>query len=306
MYTVGSSVTEAVDSTFVFIVAISLILLIGITAIMIYFAIKYSKKNNPVPKKVKEHLWVEITWTLIPVLIVLAMFWSGYKGFKLLREVPEDSMKIKVFGKMWEWNFIYDNGKETKELFVPVGQNVKLIMRSVDVVHSLYIPAFRIKEDVIPGRDTFLWFKPQGLGPADIFCAEFCGQRHAYMLSKVNVMSRENFNKWYNSGITPETGAKNESEPGFVLMKKKGCLECHTTRGSKGNRISLTGIFGKDRIVIRNGKEISVKANKEYLKNSLLNPTFDKLKGHAIAMKEIKDLKKKEVELIVNYLKELK
>ncbi len=199
MYSSLTTVPEAVDSAFWFITIVSIILLVGITATMIYFAVKYSRKKHPVPVQIEEKAWVEITWIVLPTILVLIMFWFGYEGFKLMRDVPEDAMQVKVIGRMWDWSFEYANGKTTDKLYVPVGKNIKLNMRSIDVVHSLYIPAYRIKEDLVPGRDTYLWFQPQSMGKADIFCAEFCGQRHAYMLSEVVIMDKNEFSKWYDS-----------------------------------------------------------------------------------------------------------
>jgi len=150
MYSSITTVPEAVDTAFWFIIIVSIILLVAITAIMIYFTLRYSRKRNPVPEQIEEKAWVEITWTVLPTILVLVMFWFGYEGFKLMRDVPDDAMQIKVVGRMWDWSFEYDNGKTTDKLYVPVGKNIKLNMRSIDVVHSLYIPAFRIKEDLVP------------------------------------------------------------------------------------------------------------------------------------------------------------
>lgn len=297
MYSSLTTIPEAVDSAFWFITIVSIILLVAITATMIYFAIKYSRKRHPVPVLIKEKAWVEITWTVLPTILVLIMFWFGYEGFKLMRDVPDDAMQVKVIGRMWDWSFEYENGKTTEKLYVPVEKNVKLNMRSIDVVHSLYIPAYRIKEDLVPGRDTYLWFRPQSMGTADIFCAEFCGQRHAYMLSEVVVMDNDEFNKWYESDKD-----KPDRHPVVVLMANKGCFSCHSLTGTLGNKIPLMGIEGQKKIVIRAGKEIELIADREYITRAIADPKAEKLKGHPLVMREIKDLSREEIEKIVDYI----
>ncbi len=297
MYSSLTTVPEAVDSAFWFIIIVSIILLVGITATMIYFAVKYNRKRHPVPVQIQEKAWVEITWIVLPIILVLFMFWFGYKGFKLMRDVPEDAMQVKVIGRMWDWSFEYENGKTTDKLYVPVNRNVKLNMRSIDVVHSLYIPAYRIKEDLVPGRDTYLWFRPQSMGTADIFCAEFCGQRHAYMLSEVVIMDNEEFKKWYESDK-----AVPDRHPAIVLMESKGCFSCHSMTGTLGNKIPLMGIEGQKKVVIRDGKEVELIADKEYIRRSIADPKAEKLKGHPLAMREIKDLTPEDINLMVEFI----
>jgi len=297
MYSSLTTVPEAVDSAFWFITIVSIILLVGITATMIYFAVKYSRKKHPVPVQIEEKAWVEITWTVLPTILVLLMFWFGYEGFKLMRDVPEDAMQVKVIGRMWDWSFEYENGKTTDKLYVPVEKNVKLNMRSIDVVHSLYIPAYRIKEDLVPGRDTYLWFQPQSIGKADIFCAEFCGQRHAYMLSEVVVMDKDEFIKWYDSDK-----AEPDRHPVIVLMENKGCFSCHSMTGTLGNKIPLMGIPGQKKIVIRDGIEVELVADEEYIRRAITDPKAEKLKGHPLVMRDIKNLSPEDINLIIDFI----
>lgn len=297
MYSSLTTVPEAVDSAFWFIIITSIILLIGVTATMIYFAVKYSRKRHPVPVQINEKAWVEITWTVIPTILVLVMFWFGYEGFKLMRDVPEDAMQVKVIGRMWDWSFEYENGKITDKLYVPVEQNVKLNMRSIDVVHSLYIPAYRIKEDLVPGRDTYLWFRPQSMGTADIFCAEFCGQRHAYMLSEVVVMDKEEFNNWYESDKSEP-----DRHPMILLLENKGCFACHSMTGTMRDKIPLMGIPGQRKTVIRDGREVELIADEAYIRRAIENPKAEKLKGQPLFMREVKNLSREDVDNIVNFL----
>jgi cytochrome c oxidase subunit 2 len=203
-----SQVAHEVDKIFIFIVGISVLLLAGVTAAMIYFVIRYRAKKNPKPENITGSTTLEIVWTVIPLILVLAMFYYGWQGFKLMRNVPPDAMTVKVTGRMWQWSFEYSNNKKSDSLYVPVGKPVKMEIQSADVNHSFYIPAFRIKEDAVPGRTNYLWFLADEIGRYDIMCAEYCGMNHAYMLNKIIALPEEEFNKWLN---TPQDTLKTDS-----------------------------------------------------------------------------------------------
>lgn len=208
---------ETVDAVMLFIVGISVLMLLGITATMIYFVFKYNRKKGHNPVDIHGSVLLETIWIVIPLLLVLAMFYYGYRGFSELRRVPDDAMEIRVQAQMWKWNFTYDNGNTTDSLYVPLKKPIKLVMQSIDVTHSLFIPAFRVKEDVMPGRNTYLSFTPNQLGKFDIACAEFCGLNHSMMYTKVIVMPDDDFNSWYNGDkgneqdSTETSGALNKS-----------------------------------------------------------------------------------------------
>ncbi|MEO8512584.1 MAG: cytochrome c oxidase subunit II [Ignavibacteria bacterium] len=193
-------IVEAVDNSFIFIVAISVILLVGITAVMIYFVFRYSEKNNPKPdQSITGSTTLEVLWTVIPLLLVLAMFFYGYEGFKEMRNIPPNAMLVKVTGKMWFWHFEYENKKTSDTLLVlPQGKDVRFELQSADVNHSFYVPAFRTKEDCIPGRTNHMWFHTTNVGVFDIECAEYCGMNHSYMLGKVKVVPEKEFLEWVN------------------------------------------------------------------------------------------------------------
>jgi len=192
------NIAEQVDTTFFIITGISLFFLILITFFMIYFVVKYNKKRNPKPSNIEGNTKLEILWTVIPTLLALGMFFSGYAGFKNMRNVPEDAFTIKVIGRMWVWDFEYLNGKKTDTLYVPLSKPIKMEITSNDVNHSFYIPSFRVKEDAIPGRKNYLWFQPTAIGSYNIECAEYCGLSHSAMYSKVVVMPDAEFEKWYS------------------------------------------------------------------------------------------------------------
>ncbi|MBI5325677.1 MAG: cytochrome c oxidase subunit II [Ignavibacteriae bacterium] len=191
-----SKYAESVDSVMLLIVIISVLLLLGVTVAMIYFVIRYNKKRNPKATQIEGNNTLEIIWIVIPTILVLVMFYFGYAVFHESRVVPKGAMNVKVIARMWAWEFEYNNGKKSGELYLPVDRSVKLELNSMDVNHSLYIPAFRIKEDVIYGRQNYMVIKPDKVGTYIIACAEYCGLRHSLMYSKVHVLSKKDFEKW--------------------------------------------------------------------------------------------------------------
>jgi cytochrome c oxidase subunit 2 len=329
MTTPVSSFTETFDVLFLAIVIFSVVVLAGITATMIYFVIRYNRKRHPRAEPIEGNTTLEIIWTVIPLLIVMGMFYYGYEGFKYLREVPENALNVKVVGRMWDWTFEYENGRKSDKLYVPVDHNVKLSMTSLDVNHSFFIPAFRIKEDVVPGRETYLWFKPQNIGPADVFCAEYCGQQHAYMLSEVIVMEQAEYQRWYTGTSAEEamadTGAAPppaestmaEADPAVFdeaqrekarkVLWDNGCFTCHTTDGSENLGPSLKGIYGARRYVLADGREEVLIADETYLRQAIVEPDAVYVKGYdAVVMPPAEDLSPEELKLIIDYIKSLK
>ena len=303
MFNVGTTTVEAVDNVLIFILVISVALLLLITGLMIYFAFKYNHKRHPEPKPVKQHLWIEVVWTVIPTILVLMMFWYGYEGFKLMRDVPEDAMTVEVTGRMWDWSFEYENGKRTTELIVPVNKPVKTLLKSIDVVHSFYIPAYRVKEDVVPGLETYLWFQPDEVGEVDIFCAEFCGQRHAYMITVVKVLPQAEFDKWYNTEEKKEEKAG--PDPAIALMEETGCFDCHNMgNNSTPAMLSLKGLIGQKRIVLVNDVEKEITIDEDYIRRSITDPQAEVVKGQdGEAMELPEELTAEQIETIVRYLK---
>ena len=193
------NITNEVDNIFILIVAISVFFLLLIAVAMVYFVIKYNRRRHPVAENITGNTTLEILWTVIPLILVMIIFWYGWVGFKNMRTVPPDALVIKVTGMMWKWGFEYDNKKTTDSTFyVPVGKPIKMEIHSNDVNHSFYLPDFRIKEDAIPGRTNYLWFYPAQEGTYQIMCAEYCGMNHSYMLGKLIVMPTDKFWQWYS------------------------------------------------------------------------------------------------------------
>jgi len=201
-------VTE-VDNIFILIVSISVFFLLLIAVAMVYFVIRYNRRRHPVSENITGNTTLEILWTVIPLILVMIIFYYGWVGFKTMRTVPPDAMVIKVTGSMWRWSFEYDNKKTMDSSFyVPVGKPIKMEIHSNDVNHSFFLPDFRIKEDAIPGRTNYLWFHPVQEGTYQVMCAEYCGMNHSYMLAKLIVMPEDKFWKWYSIPMPVDTTKK--------------------------------------------------------------------------------------------------
>lgn len=267
MYPQKFSAADQVDMTFFFILGISIVVLILITLTMLFFLYKYHRTRHPVAADIEGNVVVEIIWTIVPAIIFAAMFYYGWTSYKSLRTVPQDAIEINVKSRMWSWRFEYPNGKASSELFVPLNQAVKLNLTSSDVIHSFYVPAFRIKVDAVPGMDTYTWLKSDKTGTFDIYCAEYCGLKHADMITTVTIMEENEFAQWYEGGDAKIAGAN--AKPVF---EKHGCLDCHTLNGEELVGPSFKDIFERKTLIVENDKEMEIIADRAYLKESILNP----------------------------------
>ena len=276
---------QAVDSVFFYIFGIAIIMLVGITVTMLIFIVRYRKSKHPHPEaSPHSSFWLEATWTVLPTLIVLTMFWYGWEGYTTLTNVPPDAMKVEVIGRQWSWEFRYPNGRSSEKLMVPVDKAIVLDITSEDVIHSFYVPAFRVKKDAVPGMHTHLWFRAPAAGSYDAFCAEYCGVGHAAMITTVEALPEHQFQEWYQG----ET-AQEESGEGQKLLSKYGCLGCHSTDGSAKVGPTFKGLFGRQVTVVTDGKEHTLTVDEAYIRRSIENPNADIVKGFPAVMPSFKD-----------------
>lgn len=311
-----SSISDSVNGPILFIAGTSLVMLIGITAFMIYFTIRYSRRRNPHPEDIHGHKVLEIVWTVIPTILAFGFFWYGWEGYKYIKTPPEGAMEVTVTGRMWSWLHEYENGVQSAELYVPVNVPVKLNLVSQDVLHSYYIPAFKVKQDAVPGiPDLFLWFSAYETGVYQVFCAEYCGLSHSAMWSKVHVVTQEEFDEWLRvegekvvqiqqAADSGDTG--NLHILGEALSKSKGCAACHSTDGTKLIGPSYKGVYGKTEIVVTGGQEREIVVDDAYIRNSILKPMDDIVKGYQPLMPSQEGLvNDAEIKALTAYIKSL-
>jgi len=305
----ASNFVSSFNLAFYFMVGVSLLFLIGLTILMLYFVFRYNRKRNSVAVQNEGSVRLEILWTVIPTILALLMFYFGWSGWKPMTKAPDDAMVVTSIARMWNFSFEYENGKQSPELVVPVNTPVKINPVALDVIHSLFIPAFRIKSDMVPGRETMMWFLPQREGQYDLYCAEYCGLQHSYMSSKVKVVSREEYDAWYadTTSVIKVADASVPGAEGLAIVEAQGCNVCHSSDGSKILGPSFLGLFGKEHIVIRDGKEITITADEEYIKNSIYNPEADLTKGYPKGLMQSYEgtVTVEEIAKIIDYLKSL-
>jgi cytochrome c oxidase subunit 2 len=282
MYSGASNLVVTTDNAFLLIIGISMFFLIGITGLIIWFIYRYNQKRHPVAEQIHGSNTLEIIWTVIPLILVMIMFFYGWAGYSPASKAPKDSMQIRAVARMWSWSFEYDNGVKTDTLYIPKDKPVILDLISKDVVHSLYIPSFRIKEDMVPGRTNRMWFIGQRTGNYEMFCAEYCGLSHSYMFTEVKVLEPEKFEEWMASRSDTTATAEAAAVPGALgkrLIEQFGCLACHSLDGTKLVGPSFKGVYGHEQPVVTNGKTRNVVADDEYIIRSILEPDADIVEG---------------------------
>jgi cytochrome c oxidase subunit 2 len=304
MYSGASNFVEGVDNAFMVIIGISVLLLIAVTIVMIYFIIRYNKKRHPKAVDIHGNNWLELIWTVIPTILVLLMFWYGYIGYVPMKQVPDDAIEITVTGRMWSWTFEYDNGRKSDRLIVPHNKPIKLDLVSQDVLHNLYIPAFRIKEDVVPGGENFMWFIAQKKGSYDILCAEYCGLRHSYMITKLEVVSPEEYEEWY---VLPPDSMMNQVDMWYDITRANGCIGCHSTDGSKLVGSTFKDLYGAEKVVVVDGEEKTIIVDKPYLRRAIYDPNAEIVKGYMVGIMPnyTNQISEEDVEKIILYIKSL-
>ena len=265
----ASALSPEIDSLFYFVFWASLILFVAVIGAMTYFAIRYRSRGDEehTPRPLAEHKAVEVAWIVGPLILVLIVFTWGFKAYLKQNIAPADAYPIQVRASSWAWNFSYPNGTSVgTELRVPVNRPVKLTMSSDDVLHSFFVPSFRVKFDVLPNRYTSVWFEATEVGEFDIFCTEYCGTGHSAMLAKVIVQPEDEFNEWL---ATSGMGDMTPVEYGQVLFSQQNCAVCHSIDGTRGVGPSLKGILGRTE-QFTDGT--SLVADESYILESIVNP----------------------------------
>jgi cytochrome c oxidase subunit 2 len=303
------------DAVFFYVFGLSVVFLIFITALMIYFVVRYSKKRNPVASQIEGHVGLEIVWTTVPLVLFLSIFYYGWTNYEFMRQAPRDAMAIKVTARQWSWSFEYPNGKQTKVLFAPIGKPMRVDVRSADMVHGFFVPSFRLKIDAVPSRTNTTWFQATKLGAFDIECTVICGVDHSLMLSKVIVVPEDEFKAWYFGGETaPEPGQPLAAKAtpnlkdlprGLALMTSNSCLECHSVDGKPMVGPTLKGLFGKQQQVLVGNAVKTIIVDEAYLRRAITNPMDEVVRGYPPAMPET-TLTAQEMNEVVSYIKTLK
>ena len=306
----ASNFVAGVDLAFVIILGISIFFLVALTVIMLVFIRKYRKDKHPKAVQNEGSNKLEALWTGIPLVLVLVMFYFGWMGWKPMKNPPDDAMRITAIARMWNFRFEYENGKFSDSLIVPINEPVILDLVALDVLHSLYIPAFRVKEDMVPGQEKVMWFIPGTPGEFDLFCTEYCGLEHSYMFTGVKVVSQEEFDAWMTDTtavavvIDAETSL---ADQGWEVLTRNGCNACHSSDGSKLIGPSYLGSWGGTRTVVSGREEQQVSVDEDYVKRSIFDPDAEVVEGYGKGQMFTYEgmVTEEEVKLIIEYLKEL-
>ena len=261
----ASSLAWQVDGLYFLLIAVSAFFTVAIFVVIAVFAVKYRRSAHPHPVQIEGSLPLELAWTLIPLGICMIFFaWGSLIYFQEARP-PQGAMEIYTVGKQWMWKFEHETGqREINQLHIPVGADVRMIMSSQDVIHSFFVPAFRIKQDVLPGRYTETWFHTTKVGTYHLFCSQYCGTEHSGMIGQVIVMEPTAYQAWLASGGATGSLASN----GQQLFQQLGCATCHRS-DTQGRGPNLAGVFGK-KIMLDDGRTVT--ADENYLRESILNP----------------------------------
>jgi cytochrome c oxidase subunit 2 len=295
----ASALAGQVDGLYFFLVAVSAFFTVLIFVTIFVFAVKYRRENNPHPTHIEGSLPLELTWTLIPLGICMIFFaWGSLIYFQEGRS-PKGAMEVYAVGKQWMWKFEHETGqREINTLHVPVNRDVKMIMSSQDVIHSFFVPAFRIKQDVLPGRYTSTWFRPTQVGTYHLFCAEYCGTQHSGMIGEVVVMDPSAYQAWLVSGGS--AGAL--SVTGRQVFDQMGCGTCHRS-DTQGRGPNLEGIYGKQ-VTLDDGR--TTVADENYLRESILNPAVKVVAGFKPIMPTYQgQISEETLAELVSYIKSL-
>jgi len=304
MFSNASNFVKGSDLSTLLIGGFGIFILISFTIIMIVFVVKYNKKRNPKATQIEDNRILETTWIAIPILLVLLMFYIGWRGFLPMRQVPKNAMHITAIGKMWKWTFEYPGNKESDTLVLPLNKAVKVDLVSKDVIHGFFVPAFRIKEDCVPGKNNYSWFIPGELGDFDLLCSAYCGVNHSYMSAIIRIVPLDKYTKW----LAALPVKKADTSLGHKVLEKNGCIACHSVDGSKMVGPTFKGLYGSTVEVMTDGVDHKIIADSVYVKNSINEPNKDIVNGYpkGVMKSYNRIITDKDIQLINEYLKTIK
>lgn len=303
-----SRLAGEIDSMFIFITLVGLFFFLVTQGCLFWFALRYRKDRRaveaPTPH-ITGHRLLEWLWVTVPTIVVIVIFVYGYVVFREIRTPPPGAMEIGVTARQWLFTFRYPDGRTSvNEARVPAHRPVKFVMTSQDVIHGFYLPAFRVKQDILPGAYTHLWLQPEKTGEFDIFCTQYCGTGHSNMRARLIVMAPEEYAKWAKGEVVAKPGLVSPVEKGEELVERSGCLACHSLDGTPKVGPTLKGIYGH-RVELADGKTAT--ADDNYIREAILDPNAKVVKGFQPVMPTFKgQLKDEDVAAIIAYIKTLK
>lgn len=303
----GSEFAKSVDGLFHYIMWVSVVSVILILVAMAYICVKYQAgeraKNKAAESQMDHSNVLEAIWSVAPIFFLVTFFVWGFRDFLVAKNPPRDSIEIYATGQKWKWTFKYPNGHVDGELHVPQGKNVRIIIKSVDVLHSLYLPEYRVKMDAVPGRYTDLWFHADYGGTFPIFCAEYCGKQHSDMLTQVVVHDGNGYEEWL---VQKEKEIENmpPAQLGEAMYKQFGCAACHSLDGAPNTGPTFKGLFGRTE-TLTTGKQVVVDEN--YIRDSIIMPQKDIVQGFPPQMPSFQgQLSDKKIDGLIAYIKTIK
>jgi len=299
----ASTYAPDVDRVFNGILLVTTFFCLLIFAGMLYFAIRYRHRPGHEGGESPGHSTaLELTWTIVPVIIVLVIFYYGFRGYLDMTVVPPNAYEITVESKMWNWGFVYPNGHVNPELHIPQNRPVRLILTSGDVIHSLYLPAFRAQKQAVPGRYNRFWVQATEAGEYPLYCAQYCGTGHSEMLSKVVVHPPADFDAWLEVASNPEKQPDfTPPKAGLQIIQRRGCTQCHSLDGSAGTGPTFKDLFGRQELLNDGG----VQVDENYIRESILYPNKRTVKGFQSVMPSyLGSLKDKEIDWIIAAMKQ--
>lgn len=302
----ASTLSSNVDSLFYFLFWGSVVIFLGMCIVGAWFLVKYKRtqENQKASEQMIHNTALEVSWTVIPLIIVMIIFAWGYKDYLRLTVVPPDAKEIRVTGKKWLWEFEYakEGIKLLNEMVVPVNTPIRLVMTSEDVIHSFFVPNFRIKRDVLPNRYTRIWFEATEVGDYHVFCTEYCGDGHSNMLAALKVVSESEYEEWLASGNSNDDLPLEEL--GKKLYTSKACNTCHSLDGSSMTGPSWKGLYNSERSLADGN---TAKADDNYLRESIVNPAAKVVSGYPPVMPTYAGLlSDREIAGLIEYMKSIK